>query len=66
MARSKPKRGAKSRLQFQMATGQVRAFAPNAVLISGERETVLRRSTDYPMSSAAITSKLGQPALEGS
>jgi glyoxylase-like metal-dependent hydrolase (beta-lactamase superfamily II) len=37
MPKSKPK----SRLQFQVATGQLRALAPNAVVISGERDAVL-------------------------
>ena len=41
MSTTKPKSKPKSRLQFQVATGQVRAFAPNAVLISGERDAVL-------------------------
>lgn len=39
MPKTKPK--PKSRLQFQVATGQPRAFAPNAVLISGQRDAVL-------------------------
>jgi glyoxylase-like metal-dependent hydrolase (beta-lactamase superfamily II) len=37
MPRSRPK----SHLQFQVATGQPRAFAPNAVLISGQRDAIL-------------------------
>ena len=36
-----PKKKAKAPLQFQVATGQPYAFAPNAVLISGERDAVL-------------------------
>jgi glyoxylase-like metal-dependent hydrolase (beta-lactamase superfamily II) len=37
MPKSKPK----SRLQFHVATGQLRALAPNAVLIAGQRDAVL-------------------------